>query len=347
MPPAQNKTNFKTYEASTRLLAAVLATINGKVKLDYKELAGLMGGETTGPAVDHRLRPVKQLAKMQVAWKTAGKDPGELPVETAEIQKLFGESTAGGIEWQFRELKALGRAQQQALDDDKSPADVKVGGPSKVKASASTTSTPTSSKTARVSASAASKRKRGGKKITMSQEGSDDQGVESDYDAKDINSEDDFKVTPTPKRRAGAKSKGKAAPVAIQKNGTAKGTNGTARKLFPNGNGDDAKSSTTSIFGDGTGIGVKSSTNSIFGDGTMSSAPKDDVIEVLTSSDEAPTRTKLARSRVKVERETEPESEMSYEPMQNVRRFVSLGEIEGFANHDDEFTDGEFMDGEV
>lgn len=34
MPPA-NKTNFKTYEAQTRLLAAVIAT-NKNIKLDFK-----------------------------------------------------------------------------------------------------------------------------------------------------------------------------------------------------------------------------------------------------------------------------------------------------------------------
>ena len=34
MPPA-NKTNFKTYEAQTRLLAAVIATNKG-IKLDFK-----------------------------------------------------------------------------------------------------------------------------------------------------------------------------------------------------------------------------------------------------------------------------------------------------------------------
>ncbi|KAI0840264.1 hypothetical protein F5Y06DRAFT_294931 [Hypoxylon sp. FL0890] len=299
MPPAQNKTNFRTYEASTRLLAAVLATINGKVKLDFKDLAALMGGGTTGSAVDHRLRPVKQLAKMQAAYVAANKDPGELPVETGEIQKLFGESTAGGIEWQFREIKALGRAQQEALERNENPADVTVGGPSRVKASASATSTPGTAKATRVSASAGSKRKRGVKKATMSEEGSDDQGADSNYDAKDINSDDDYQTTPAPKRRTGrgAGTKGKAAP-APTKNGTAKGTNGTARKLFSNGNGDDGQTSTASIFGDGT----------------LSSASKDDVIELAASSDEAPAHKKSTRSRVKVEPELEQEEEeMGYE----------------------------------
>ncbi|KAI0129340.1 hypothetical protein F4776DRAFT_167355 [Hypoxylon sp. NC0597] len=345
MPPAQNKTNFKTYEASTRLLAAVLASINGKVKLDFKDLAALMGGGTTGSAVDHRLRPVKQLGKMQVACRAAGKDPGDLPVETGEIQKLFGESTAGGIEWQFRELKTLGRLQQEALDEGKNPADVKVG-LSKGKASASTKSTPTTSKTVRASTSAASKRKRGSKKVTMSEEGSDDQGADSDYNAKDIHSDDEYQTTPAPKRRntggASTKGKGKVAPTTT-KNGSPKDAIGTARKLFPNGNGDNIKSSTASIFGDGAGIGAKSSTDSNFGDGTTSSASKgDDVIEVASSSDEAPARKKKsARSRVKAEPEPEQMSEADYETMQHARRFVSLDEVEGLPDHGDELLDGE------
>ncbi|OTA87674.1 hypothetical protein M434DRAFT_15376 [Hypoxylon sp. CO27-5] len=329
MAPAQNKTNFKTYEASTRLLAAVLATINGKVKLDFKDLAALMGGGTTGSAVDHRLRPVKQLGKMQVACRDAGKDPGELPVETGEIQKLFGESTAGGIEWQFRELKTLGRLQQEALDEGKNPADVKVG-PSKGKASASAKSTPTTSKTVRASTSAASKRKRGGKKVTMSEEGSDDQGADSDYDAKDIHSDDEYQTTPAPKRRntggASTKGKGKVVPATTKKNGSIKDANGTARKLFPNGNGDETKSSTASIFGDGT---------------TSSASKVDDVIEVASSGDEAPARKKSSRSRVKAEPELEQMSEVDYEATRHSRRFVSLDEVEGLPDRDDELLDGE------
>lgn len=244
-----------------------------------------------------------------------------------EIQKLFGESTAGGIEWQFRELKTLGRLQQEALDEGKNPADVKVG-VSKGRGSASVKSTPTTSKTVRGSTSATSKRKRGGKKVTMSEEGSDDQGADSDYDAKDIHSDDEYQTTPATKRRntGGASTKGKGkVPPATTKNGSTKGANGTARKLFPNGNGG----------------GPKSSTDSIFGDGTTSSASKaDDVIEVASSSDEAPAR-KSTRSRVKAEPEPEQMSEVDYETMQHARRFGSLDEVEGLPDTGDELLDGE------
>ncbi|KAI0119876.1 hypothetical protein GGR51DRAFT_307 [Nemania sp. FL0031] len=118
--PGKNKTNFKTYEASTRLLAAVLATSN--VKLDYAELARHIGGGATKDAVNHRLRPIKQLAKMQAACLGKGQDPGELPVDKGEIQKLFGESTPAGIEWQFRDIKNLGKAQKKAVETGGDPA---------------------------------------------------------------------------------------------------------------------------------------------------------------------------------------------------------------------------------
>ncbi len=115
----KNKTNFKTYEASTRLLAAVIATNN--IKLDYAgmlhflrwltctlspvafsqhsprtylfespsdpivslsvELARHVGNGATKDSINHRLRPIKQLAKMQAACLQRGEDPGDLPAD--------------------------------------------------------------------------------------------------------------------------------------------------------------------------------------------------------------------------------------------------------------------------
>ncbi|KAI5862772.1 hypothetical protein GGS23DRAFT_66059 [Durotheca rogersii] len=203
MPTPTNKTNFKTYEASTRLLAAVVASTMGKVKLDFKELAALMGGGTTSSAVDHRLRPIKQLAKMQLACRKEGKDPGQLPVDTTEIQRLFGESTPGGIEWQFREIKALGSAQKAAVANGEDPAKLKVPGAGGTPArtgrvattpgsrtgkrgrgggpSSSAASTP-SARAAAASAIASSKRKQ---MMAATSSGSE-VGDDSDYDNKDL-----------------------------------------------------------------------------------------------------------------------------------------------------------------
>ena len=44
-------------------------------------IAEYVGGGVTPSSVDHRLRPLKQLAKMQDAALSKNKDPGELPVE--------------------------------------------------------------------------------------------------------------------------------------------------------------------------------------------------------------------------------------------------------------------------
>ncbi|KAH8164396.1 hypothetical protein CIB48_g3828 [Xylaria polymorpha] len=216
MATPKGKTNFKTYEASTRLLAAVIATTG--VKLDYaaiavhigsgvgenainhrlrpiKQLARMqaacvargedpgelptekgahffpifttttrrgslsdecmeptalasnLGGGATAVALQHRFRPVIQLAKMQLAYRKEGKDPGELPAEKAEIQKLFGESTPKGIEWQFRDIKSLGKAQQEAVKKGDNPAKVTVAGTPSANRSRGIAATPGSVRT--------------------------------------------------------------------------------------------------------------------------------------------------------------------------------------------------------
>ncbi|KAI2623444.1 hypothetical protein GGS21DRAFT_342190 [Xylaria nigripes] len=148
MPPAGKKqANFRTYEAAMRLLAAVIAT-NPGIKLDFTELANHVGGETTKSAIDHRLRPIKQLAKMQSAYVKMGKDPGDLPAaDKGEIQKCFGESTPGGIEWQFRDIKSLAKAQKQAIKDGENPATLQPAGtPSASRAKVAGVTTPSSSR---------------------------------------------------------------------------------------------------------------------------------------------------------------------------------------------------------
>lgn len=40
-----------------------------------------MGRDSTGPSVDHRLRPIKKLAKMQEQYVAEDKNPGDLPVD--------------------------------------------------------------------------------------------------------------------------------------------------------------------------------------------------------------------------------------------------------------------------
>ncbi|KAH6655277.1 hypothetical protein BKA67DRAFT_232208 [Truncatella angustata] len=117
--------NFRTYEAQARLLAAVIAT--AKPKLNFTAIAKHIGSDASPHSVDHRLRPMKQLARLQAKYVEEGKDPADLPVDKAEIHKLFGESTPGGLEFHFREAKATGLAQQDAVKAGEDPTRVPVG----------------------------------------------------------------------------------------------------------------------------------------------------------------------------------------------------------------------------
>ncbi|KAL7625396.1 hypothetical protein AAE478_004615 [Parahypoxylon ruwenzoriense] len=335
MAPPLNKTNFKTYEASTRLLAAVIATNKGRIKLDFKELAAMMGGGTTGSAVDHRLRPVKQLAKMQHVLREKGEDPGELPVDTGEIQKLFGESTAGGIEWQFRDIKALGRAQQAAVQKGENPAGVKVAGaggtPSRSRATASTSATPGSraSKAKGTGSSfstpsaAAGKRKRG-KKISMSESDQDDVEDDSDYDAKDLDL--DTEVEPTPTRSG-------------------------KRARTTNDSTEDSQSSLTSVSSKTSVPPVKKSGNgvarSLFGNGITSASAEDNEIHVIDDDDDddevqetVTPRPARGRSSIKREPEAGPEDDHTGHAALQSDHDPFVGS-DGFYGDDNSLADGE------
>ncbi|GAW16961.1 hypothetical protein ANO14919_064090 [Xylariales sp. No.14919] len=178
--PSKNKTNFKTYEASIRLLAAVLATNN--VKLDYAELAKHVGGGSTKDAINHRLRPVKQLAKMQATCVKKGEDPGDLPIEKGEIHKLFGESTPDGIEWQFRSIKQLSKAQQEAVKKGENPATLPVAGTPSGRKRGAPATTPGSRGTARTPATGARGRKRDVSTTIPSLDSSDENVADNDSD---------------------------------------------------------------------------------------------------------------------------------------------------------------------
>ncbi|XDG01959.1 hypothetical protein ABKA04_001574 [Annulohypoxylon sp. FPYF3050] len=335
MAPNQNKTNFRTYEASTRLLAAVLAT--AKPKLNFTELAAYMGGGTTPSAVDHRLRPIKQLAKMQEACKKANKDPGQLPVETSEIQRLFGESTQGGIEWQFREIKALARAQEKAVEDGRNPAELKIG-PGRPKLS---TTPPSTAKKTGVSTGL--KRKRVGKASAarMSDEDVGDDS-ESDYDSKDIKSEEE-KETPAKRRNTGkprasvTKTSSSSSALAASKSSgnvqSAKNAGGVARTLFPRSGYKNSASGSGSIFGNGEGIGTKHNAQVI----------DDSDDEVTTRGRQLPQRLR----RVKQE-EVEHQAQLAAIQEQEAQLAAAQGQAMQNPVYDDSaYTDGEFTDGEV
>ncbi|KAI1776049.1 hypothetical protein F4818DRAFT_440425 [Hypoxylon cercidicola] len=376
MPAPTNKTNFKTYEASMRLLAAVIATNQGKIKLDFKaiathmgggtgrdavnhrlrpikalakmmsqcvaegkdpgdlklpvkggekggELASLMGGGTTASAVDHRLRPVKQLSKLQLAVRQQGKDPGDLPVDAPEIQKLFGESTAGGIEWQFRDIKALGKEQQEAVADGKDPSKLKpagLGTPSRAKARAKKSQPTSGTKRKRGSGGPIAKRK-----VAMSDEEDEEELGSMDFDAKDVHSDEkdegygngnedddsDVQITPTP-------------------------TPASKRTRLPSRAPQQPSSAAASPAAKKSGAGTSGVRRSLFGNGARP-VVDDDEIQIVDLSEEPPARKMPSRtSRFKADPEPQPADEMEADLSSDP--FMGSASMYGDA---DEYVDGE------
>ncbi|KAI0852201.1 hypothetical protein F5Y00DRAFT_258615 [Daldinia vernicosa] len=319
MAPTRNRVNFKTYETSTRLLAAVVASLEGKAKLDYDVIALLVGGGSTGSAIEHRLRPIKQLGKLQVDWfMNQRKDPGELPVEAGEIHKLFGESTVAGIQWQMRDVKALGRAQRQAVEENKNPWEVKLDAPTRAKASAA--STPTSRGGRTPSTAASSKRKRGPKKVTLSEDDTGLESTETDYDTKDLRSDDDdlLQITPTPKRR------NTQGPNSIDADNTP-----TPTPAKNNSNG---------------GSGGKDVTRSLFGSGSKSAHPSNNegqvqFVDLSEDTPPPPSRTFTHAPQLKAD----PDSDLVSEENSPIRE----GHDDPFVGSSGVYDDDELADGEV
>ncbi|KAI1423007.1 hypothetical protein F5Y12DRAFT_566167 [Xylaria sp. FL1777] len=319
----KNKTNFKTYEASTRLLAAVIAT--NTVKLDYAELASFVGGGATKDAINHRLRPIKQLAKMQAACIQRGEDPGNLPVdkgalaelvgegitssalehrmrpirqlakefvaeldkkqkmksgkllaEEGEIQKLFGESTPSGIEWQFRDIKNLGKAQQEAVKKGQNPATLPVSGIPSGRKRAAGASTPGSGATARTPGTGARGRKRTAPAALAPLDSSDDNG--------DNGSDDDVE-TPS-KRPVTKKAKVTAATPTPQKdNGdvTALGRTPTKTVTSTPTVAAAPHAANASIFGDGASTSAVMFSSEVFDYGAQTSTARGAQYHVQTT----------------------------------------------------------------
>ncbi|KAI1447166.1 hypothetical protein F5Y02DRAFT_37722 [Annulohypoxylon stygium] len=273
---------------------------------------------------------------MQEACKKAKKDPGQLPVETSEIQRLFGESTQGGIEWQFREIKALARAQEKAVEDGRNPAELKIG-PGRPKLS--TTPPSTAKKTG---VSTGSKRKRVGKASAarMSDEDVGDDS-ESDNDAKYIKSEEE-KETPAKRRNTGkprasvTKASSSSSALAASKSSgnvqSAKNA-GVARTLFPRSGYKNSASGSGSIFGNGEGIGTRNNAQVI-----------DD------SDDEVATRGRQLPQRLRRVKQEGVEHQAQLAAIQEQEAQLAAAQEQAIQNpvyDDSAYTDGEFTDGEV
>ncbi|ORY71615.1 uncharacterized protein BCR38DRAFT_404681 [Pseudomassariella vexata] len=230
MAPA--KTNFRTYEAQTRLLAAVIASAGPK--LDFKERVGM--GATVS-SIEHRFRPIKLLAKAQNLCVEQGEDPTDLPTEPGAIQALFGESTPDGIEFQFRSIKNLGKAQKAALAAGQDPSKVQIGSAapgSKAGGPSSAASTPGDRKIAATrtpgSRAGTGKRSVAGKKRAVDVVSDDDDLGNSDY-SQDV----------TPSKR----------PSKMAKPATAINANANATSSLKLANAQPAQTGTQSTFAEG------------------------------------------------------------------------------------------------
>ncbi|TWU77599.1 hypothetical protein ED733_007856 [Metarhizium rileyi] len=107
MAPTNAKANYKTYEAQARMVRAIVAA-HPDVKWNYKDM--------TEHALNHRFRRLKTQALVIRLGREQGLDMRRLAVEDNmpaaqdavdrnNIAKYFGQSTADGIQFQFRTIK--------------------------------------------------------------------------------------------------------------------------------------------------------------------------------------------------------------------------------------------------
>ncbi|KAH7318684.1 hypothetical protein B0I35DRAFT_409535 [Stachybotrys elegans] len=115
MAPQNGKANYKSYEAQARMVRAIVAA-HPEVKWNYKEICACYGSDMTEHALNHRLRRLRAQCAIVREGRLQGydmKDLGpidDLPqkqedVDKTNIAKYFGESTADGIQFQFRAIK--------------------------------------------------------------------------------------------------------------------------------------------------------------------------------------------------------------------------------------------------
>ncbi|RDA94407.1 hypothetical protein CP533_2229 [Ophiocordyceps camponoti-saundersi (nom. inval.)] len=109
------KANYKTYEAQARLVRAMVAA-HPDVRWNYKEIAACMGSDVSENAINHRFRPIRAQASIVRQARGQGIDikdmlsQEQLPttldaIDEKNIAKYFGQSTADGMQFQFRTIK--------------------------------------------------------------------------------------------------------------------------------------------------------------------------------------------------------------------------------------------------
>ncbi|GJN86032.1 hypothetical protein PLIIFM63780_009609 [Purpureocillium lilacinum] len=196
MAPANSKANYKTYEAQARMVRAIVAA-HPDVKWNYKEIVACYGSDMTDFALNHRFRRyraqsviIREARKQGFDMKNMGL-PDDLPdaqerVDKTNIAKYFGQSTADGMQFQFRGIKKDAETLRQTVAANGDAASC-LNLSTMPSSSAATTpsrsafTTPTSSR--RSGTGTARKRR-----IDLKQESSDDEGTaaeDSNYSERD------------------------------------------------------------------------------------------------------------------------------------------------------------------
>ncbi|KAH6845512.1 hypothetical protein B0I37DRAFT_417042 [Chaetomium sp. MPI-CAGE-AT-0009] len=201
--------NFKSYEAQSRLLSALVATL-GNHRFDYQMIAQYHGGGATASSMEHKFRAARAQAKFVKRLTEAGKDPGDYDVpslkQDAEIQKYFGESTPDGLAFQFRSIKKGGDVLKAAADKGEDPvgafgAHLKGG----ARAASSVPATPSSTKRARSTKATAS-----GSGATPTSKRRKAVKIEPEFDDDEDSPEADYSELDTTPTKIKPKSQGNA-----------------------------------------------------------------------------------------------------------------------------------------
>ncbi|KAF4336187.1 hypothetical protein FBEOM_9949 [Fusarium beomiforme] len=128
MAPANAKANYKTYEAQARMVRAIVAA-HPDVKWNYKEIAACYGSDMTDHALNHRFRKVRATVSIIHEAREQGLDVKDLTtdenllpntqgaIDKNNIAKYFGQSTADGIQFQFRTIKKDAEALRHAANN--------------------------------------------------------------------------------------------------------------------------------------------------------------------------------------------------------------------------------------
>lgn len=250
-----------------------------------------------------------------------------------EIQKLFGESTPDGLEFQFRSIKKLGIAQKAAVEKGEDPSKLVVGnaGTGTPRANrVSTASTPGSRKRAAPAKTPTSKRAQSKKAAADS----DDESNDEDYDAKDVDTPTHKKpkiegqstvATPTPRNTAPRSIVGSSFTSAQTVTNSANVAGSFASAVGP-------PSTTSSLFGDGsrpsTSFTVpppKASVSSAFHDDD-----DDDLVEIDCSQFSQSQTQSFSRTPV-TKKELEEQWQSSTTDLHSSRRGSNYGN--GYANN--------------